>query len=110
MLSREYEIKTHLLSLLDRNDKMGMANSVEIRAPFLDREILGLCLALPDSDLVVNGSPKYVMKQIFARCFPDMKVQEKKIGFRVPFDEVFLEGRRRGRMRDYCEVAVRALR
>lgn len=109
MWSREYELKTHLLSLLERNDKMGMANSVEIRAPFLDKKILGLCLALSNSELVVEGSPKDVLKRIFAKCFPDIKMQKKKIGFRVPFDKVFLEAGQKSGMRDYCEVAARAL-
>ncbi|MSO55885.1 MAG: hypothetical protein EXQ55_03040 [Acidobacteria bacterium] len=109
MLCREYELKTHLLSLLERNDKMGMANSVEVRAPFLDKEILGLCLALSDADLIVDGSPKDVLKRIFARCFPEIQVQGKKIGFKVPFDKAFLEAGRKSGMREYCEVAARAL-
>jgi asparagine synthetase B (glutamine-hydrolysing) len=110
MLSREYELKSHLLTLLSRNDKMGMAHSVEIRAPFLDREIVELSLALSDSDLVVNGSPKCVLKQVFAASFPHLSVPDVKIGFRVPFDEMFVAGSTRNEMRDYCEVAARALR
>lgn len=109
MSSREYELKTHLLSLLDRNDKMGMANSVEIRAPFLDRRMLALSLTLSDADLVVNGAPKYPLRQIFANCFPHMKPQGRKIGFRVPFDEMFLDSGRTGEMRGHCETATRAL-
>ena len=110
LLSREYELKSHLLTLLSRNDKMGMASSVEIRAPFLDKEVVALSMALSDSDLVVNASAKHVLKRIFAACFPEVKMQDKKMGFRVPFDEMFLEGRNRDEMRNYCEVAVHALR
>ena len=39
-LCRDLEMKTHLLSLLKRNDKMSMANSVELRSAFLDTELL----------------------------------------------------------------------
>jgi asparagine synthetase B (glutamine-hydrolysing) len=108
-LSREYELKTHLLTLLSRNDKMGMAHSVEIRAPFLDRQMIQLALALPESELVVAGSAKHVLKRMFASRFPGIGVPERKIGFRVPFDEMFVAGRGRGDIRGYCEMAARAL-
>jgi asparagine synthase (glutamine-hydrolysing) len=110
MASREYELKSHLLTLLSRNDKMGMANSVEVRAPFLDRDVMTLAMALSDTDLVVNGSPKHVLKQLFAARFPGIRPQERKIGFRVPFDEMFLSNRNRSDIRDHCELAARALR
>ena len=109
MLSREYELKTHLISLLERNDKMGMANSVEVRAPFLDREMLGLCLKLSDTDLVVDGEPKHVLKELFAERFPGMRIPSRKIGFRVPFDDVFARAGTGSAMRDYCGLAARAL-
>jgi asparagine synthase (glutamine-hydrolysing) len=110
MASREAELKSHLLSLLSRNDKMGMAHSVEIRAPFLDRRLLEIALAASDADLVVEGAPKQVLKQMFARRFPGIEATEKKVGFRVPFDEMFMASRERGPVRDYCALAVHALR
>lgn len=110
MSSREYELKSHLLTLLSRNDKMGMASSVEVRAPFLDREIMALAMSLSDDDLVVNGSAKHVLKQLFATRFPGISRQDRKIGFRVPFDEMFLANRNRSDIRDHCELAARALR
>ena len=88
---------------------MGMANSVEIRAPFLDREMIALALAWSDAELVVDGSAKHVLKRIFAARFPAVALQRRKIGFRVPFDEMFLAQRHRGEVRDYCEAAARAL-
>jgi asparagine synthase (glutamine-hydrolysing) len=109
MLSREYELKSHLLTLLARNDKMGMASSVEVRAPFLDREMMGLSMALSDSELVVDGSTKHILKRLFAARFPGIKPQARKIGFRVPFDELFLAHRERADVREPCELAVRAL-
>jgi asparagine synthase (glutamine-hydrolysing) len=110
MSSREYELKSHLLTLLSRNDKMGMASSVEVRAPFLDREIMALSMALSDADLVVNGSTKHALKRIFATRFPGIQAQDRKIGFRVPFDEMFLADRTRPEVREQCELAARALR
>jgi asparagine synthetase B (glutamine-hydrolysing) len=108
-LAREYELKTHLLTLLSRNDKMGMAHSVEIRAPFLDRKMVRLALALPEPAMIAAGSVKHVLKQMFASRFPGIGLQERKIGFRVPFDEMFAARRSRGDIRGYCEAAGRAL-
>ncbi len=110
MLSREYELKSHLLTLLSRNDKMGMASSVEVRAPFLDKEIMALSMALSDADLVVDGSTKHVLKELFAVRFPAIEGQVRKIGFRVPFDEMFLADRTQPDVRERCELAARALR
>jgi asparagine synthase (glutamine-hydrolysing) len=110
MLSREYEIKSHLLTLLSRNDKMGMASSVEVRAPFLDKEIVALSMSWSDADLVVDGSTKHVLKGIFAARFPGIRAQDRKIGFRVPFDEMFLADRSQPDVRERCELATRALR
>jgi asparagine synthase (glutamine-hydrolysing) len=107
--SREYELKTHLLTLLARNDKMGMAHSVEIRAPFLDRHMMQLALAVPESELVVAGSVKHVLKRMFSNRFPAIGLLERKMGFRVPFDEMFAAGRGRGDIRGYLETAARAL-
>jgi asparagine synthase (glutamine-hydrolysing) len=108
-LSREYELKSHLLTLLSRNDKMGMANSVEIRAPFLDRKLLALALTLTDADLVAGGQPKAPLHRLFAARFPGMAAPRRKIGFRVPFDEMFLAERRRGDRADACALAARVL-
>jgi asparagine synthase (glutamine-hydrolysing) len=109
MLSREYELKSHLLTLLSRNDKMGMAHSVEIRAPFLDRDMVALSLALSDADLIAGGSAKVVLNRMFAARFPEIAVQTRKIGFRVPFDEMFVARRDHEDVRGPCEAAVRAL-
>jgi hypothetical protein len=66
-------------------------------------------MALSDADLVPGGTPKRVLKQMFADRFPTIAMTDTKIGFRVPFDEMFIEGRDRGAMRDYCELAGKAL-
>ena len=42
--------------LLNCNDKMSMANSVEARAPFLDHELATLLMSIPAGDMVVDGN------------------------------------------------------
>tara|TARA_B100000579_G_scaffold437201_1_gene465611 strand:- start:547 stop:2259 length:1713 start_codon:yes stop_codon:yes gene_type:complete len=83
--SRDMEIKTHLLSLLQRNDKMSMANSVEIRAPFLDPFIASIALNIISPD--TNMENKSFIRKIFTRLNPKIKIKSQKNGFRVPIDE-----------------------
>ena len=49
--SRELEIKTHMQSLLKRNDRISMKNSIEIRCPFLDIEIINI---IPKKKLLIK--------------------------------------------------------
>ena len=85
--SINYEIKTHLLSLLKRNDRMGMANSIEIRCPFLDHNLFFL---MRNGDREKNLKlRKEILNKILKKNFPLLYRSRKKIGFIVPFDENF---------------------
>ena len=85
--SINYEIKTHLLSLLKRNDRMGMAHSIEIRCPFLDHNLFFL---IKNSDRKKNLKlRKEILNKILKKNFPLLHQKRKKIGFIVPFDENF---------------------
>ena len=88
--SRDLEIKTHLLSLLRRNDRMSMAHSVEIRSPFLDHNLYRYVLNNVDSnELAINR--KNQLKDLFHHLNPGMLTFDKKIGFTIPFDKNFHE-------------------
>ena len=86
-----------------------MASSVEVRAPFLDKEIMALSMTLSDSDLVVEGCTKHVLMELFAVRFPAIKAQDRTIGFRVPCDEMFLPDRTRPEVEEHCELGAQAL-
>ena len=85
--SRELELKTHLLSLLQRNDRTSMAHSVEIRAPFLDQAIM--VNALEDGPSVSPSRRKEFVAAVARKRLPALPDFGPKIGFRVPFDEEF---------------------
>lgn len=85
--SQELEIKTHLLSLLRRNDRMSMANSVEIRAPFLDTSLIYLIAIQPKINLAKENK-EFLVKSIKNRI-PQFQPDSVKIGFHVPFDKWF---------------------
>jgi asparagine synthase (glutamine-hydrolysing) len=82
--------------LLIKADKITMANSVELRVPFLDHKVLEFAAALPDR-LKVNGfSSKRVLKHAFRKRIPREILNRKKTGFPVPF-----AGWLRGELREF---------
>ena len=57
-----FETQSHLQSLLLRSDKMMMANSIEARVPFLDKDIYNYTLNLSDS-IKKNRNQKLILKK-----------------------------------------------
>jgi asparagine synthase (glutamine-hydrolysing) len=73
--------------LLLFNDKVTMANSLEMRVPFLDLELMKFVESLP-SNLKVRGSVrKYIHKKAVEAWLPREIVRRKKRGFQTPMDE-----------------------
>jgi len=87
--SRDLEIKTHLISLLKRNDRMGMAHSVEIRCPFLDHNIFKFIYNM-DQDKLLSEKKNYLRKAVY-KLYPELSYERKKLGFIVPYDKNYLE-------------------
>ncbi len=102
--SRNFELKTHLISLLKRNDKMSMANSVEIRAPFLDQKIISYALNFDQNRII--KSRKSFIKDIAKNLVPNLPEFGKKNGFRVPFDENFNDIKKSDRGKHYIKLAL----
>jgi asparagine synthase (glutamine-hydrolysing) len=72
---------------LYRMDRLGMANSVEIRTPFLDTEFVNLALSIPSKYKVKNGEPKYILKKALKGVLNDETLYRRKKGFNVPLKE-----------------------
>jgi asparagine synthase (glutamine-hydrolysing) len=84
--------------LLVKMDRCSMANSLEARAPFLDRELVEYVAALPD-DLKLQGRhTKVILKEAFADLLPERIAHRGKMGFGVPLGTWF-----RGELRDYVQ-------
>ena len=72
--------------LLVKADKMTMANSMELRVPFLDHKVMEFAWSLP-SHYKLNGfTTKYILKKAFADKVPSEILNRKKTGFPVPYD------------------------
>ena len=70
--------------ILLKADRMSMANSLELRVPFLDKEVFKVAASLP-TDLRVNKqNTKYAMRKAAARHLPEATAEKEKLGFPVP--------------------------
>jgi len=81
--------------LLVKADKMTMANSVELRVPFLDHRVLEFAARLPESAKVHGLTTKYILKKAFHGRIPAEILNRPKTGFPVPYVE-WLQGELRG--------------
>jgi len=82
--------------LLVKTDRCTMANSLEARSPFLDRELIEFVARLPD-DLKLRGQhTKVILREAFADLLPPAINRRGKMGFGVPVGAWF-----RGQLRDY---------
>lgn len=70
--------------ILLKADKMSMANSLELRVPFLDKEIMALAGQIPTKYRVNSENTKYAMRQAALRRMPEKWAGKKKLGFPVP--------------------------
>jgi asparagine synthase (glutamine-hydrolysing) len=70
--------------LLIKADKMTMANSVELRVPLLDHQLLEFAAALPDHFKVKGLKTKYILKETLRGRLPNTVISRKKAGFPVP--------------------------
>lgn len=73
--------------LLMRIDKIGMANSIEARVPFLDYRIVEFSIALPEKVKVPNSITKALLKKTVEGLLPDDIIYRKKQGFWAPVSE-----------------------
>ncbi len=71
--------------LLLKADKMTMANSIELRVPFLDHKLLEFAASLPENLKVRGLTTKYIAKRALASRIPDPILKRRKAGFPVPF-------------------------
>ena len=70
--------------ILLKADKMSMANSLELRVPFLDREVMALAQRIPKKYRVTKENTKYAMRMAAHRACPPRTADKKKLGFPVP--------------------------
>ena len=95
------EIETYLQNVLLRDaDQMGMANSLEIRVPFLDHNLVEYVLSLPN-ELKFPSSPKKLLIDSTNGWIPDEIIHRKKMGFVLPWENWM-----KNELRSFCEESI----
>ena len=98
------EIETYLQNVLLRDaDQMGMANSLEIRVPFLDHELVEFVLSVND-DHKIGDYPKNLLVDATKGWLPEEVINRKKMGFVFPWDRWM-----KNELHDFCYDSLQNL-
>jgi len=73
--------------ILTKVDRASMANSLEVRAPFLDPDFASFCISLPSSLKIDSTSDKKIMREAFKNLWPVSIHDRPKQGFGAPVNE-----------------------
>ena len=73
--------------ILLKADKMSMANSLEVRVPFLDRPLISNVISIPSKYKIVGNETKYAFRQVCKETLDSKWADKKKLGFPVPMRE-----------------------
>ena len=70
--------------ILVKADKINMANSLELRVPFLDKEVFKVAESIPYDLKISHGTTKYALRKAMEQIVPAHVLHRKKLGFPVP--------------------------
>jgi asparagine synthase (glutamine-hydrolysing) len=70
--------------ILVKADRMTMAHSLELRVPFLDREVMSVAARLAREEKIGGGTTKLALRQAMASVLPQAAAERAKLGFPVP--------------------------
>lgn len=73
-------------ALLSKVDRISMRNSLEVRTPFLDFNLVDYMFSI-DSKIKVGNTNKYLLKKIASKYIPETIINRTKKGFNSPFNE-----------------------
>lgn len=71
-------IKWFMITLLNRKDRMTMANSLEARVPYADKRIVEYAFNIPKAMKLLNGREKGLLREAMRTILPDEIIDRKK--------------------------------
>lgn len=89
--------------MLVKVDRTSMLNSLECRAPFLNKKIWNFTNQLPEKFLIKGFDKKYILKESFSKYFPKGFLDQKKKGFGVPVGD-WLRGSLQSELLSYVDA------
>ncbi len=70
--------------ILVKGDRLSMAHSLEVRVPFLDKEVFELASTLATEEKLSHGTTKYIFRHAFRDLVNEETVMRPKLGYPVP--------------------------
>jgi len=83
------DLRFHLPSILAKVDRMSMANGLEVRIPFLSKDIVEFCMNLPDNAKRYRNKGKRILREAMTDKIPQESLSRPKAGFLPPVDQWF---------------------
>jgi asparagine synthase (glutamine-hydrolysing) len=87
------DLRTYLVELLRKQDRMSMASSIESRVPFLDHVLVEYALKIPAHFKIRGLSGKRILKQAAGDLLPEEVITQRKRGFPTPWRAWLSKGR-----------------
>ena len=87
--------------ILLKADKMTMANSIELRVPFLDKEVWNVARKIPTKYLIRKKKTKEIFRSVADEEMPEEWSSRRKLGFPVPFSKWIREEKYYQEVKDY---------
>src|SRR5580658_5959828 len=88
--------------ILVKADRMAMAHGLELRTPFLDREVLAVASRLARVEKTAAGTTKFALREAVGDLLPQAAAERAKLGFPVPLGQWLSGG-----MYGFAEQVVR---
>ena len=88
--------------ILVKADRMAMAHGLELRTPFLDREVLAVAARLARVEKTAAGTTKFALREAIGELLPQAAAERAKLGFPVPLGPWL-----RGGMYGFAEQVIR---
>lgn len=89
----DYKIRLvdHLVS--DHGDRMALANSVEVRYPFMDKDLIEFSTRIPNDLKLKDFTEKYILRKMAGRFMPKSVAEREKFGFVAPGSPYLLQNK-----------------
>ncbi len=87
--------------MLKKVDSMSMANSLEVRTPFLQHELVEYVFSLPEQYKIDSKTTKKILKDAFRKDLPEELYNRPKHGFEIPLLKWF-----KFELKDYLEQNI----
>ncbi|HWG02914.1 MAG TPA: asparagine synthase C-terminal domain-containing protein, partial [Trebonia sp.] len=91
--------------ILMKADRVTMAHGLELRTPFLDREVMAVAARLARAEKTAAGTTKFALREAMGSLLPRAAVERQKLGFPVPVGQWF-----RGELSGFAEQILRNAR